>query len=185
MPSLPFPSVQVFKRSTWGPRFSWAVWTWAQSLQWSHPGCPPQEGVTTLELFCDFVTQTGLLPPILVADPKGGRQRVEFESPEAQAHPVSLRGWLQVLTCAMHQLKRKVGVSLIAGVASRRVTSLRLVGDNQPRSGFLAHCSFSRPDTTMQLLRLVLVHRTVAPCWRFAMAVSSTRWELPAALRGL
>ena len=35
--------MREFRPSTWGPRFSWAVWTWAQSLQWSHPGCPPQD----------------------------------------------------------------------------------------------------------------------------------------------
>ena len=184
VPPLPFPSVHVFQRSTWGPRFSWAVWTWAQSLQWSSPGCLPQEGVTTLELLCDFVTQTGLLPPVLVPDANGGRQRLEFETNEAQAYPVSLRGWLHVLTCTLRQLERKAGVTLLAGASSRRVTSLQLVGDSQPRSGFLAHCSFHKPDLTMQLLRLVLVHRTVAPLWRHVLSASTSPWVLPAALQG-
>ena len=48
----------TFLVNSWGPDFSWRVWRWAQTLQWLQDGASSMEGITTLELFCDFVCQT-------------------------------------------------------------------------------------------------------------------------------
>ena len=66
---LPVPLRKVFLQSSWGPRFSWAVWAWAQTLVWTDKPSSAATGVTTLELFCDFITTTALLPPVVVNSP--------------------------------------------------------------------------------------------------------------------
>ena len=54
----PSGSALLFQASSWGIRFAWRVWTWAHTLEWT--AIPEGEvgGVTTLELFCNFVAET-------------------------------------------------------------------------------------------------------------------------------
>ena len=183
-PHLPEPLLAVFKTSTWGPLFTWAVWRWSQQVRWGTSPDPDFAGTTTLELFCDFVTRTGLLPPVVVPGPTGGRLCLDFREPAAQLRPTSLRAWLQVFSCAIKFLQRRCKVTLLAGKASRRVVSLQRLGDTQPRSGYTAACFFGDPAATAVLLRQVILHRTTKPLWSFALGNVQHCWQLPDMLRG-
>ena len=159
-PPLPLPRDDVFHYNSWGPAFTWRVWSWAQTLSWTQPMCPPSEAVTTLELFCDFTATTAALPPMVISNHQGGQRHVPFNEPAAQLGPQTLRSWLHALTTCMRQLERATNTKLFGGPASRKVTGLASLGDTQARSGYLSHCQFADPSRTSLLVRAVLLRRT-------------------------
>ena len=139
-------------------------------------------GVTTLELFCNFVVHSAALPPLVFQGPQQRRICLDFDSPEARLHPRTLRSWLQALTSALRQLERATSTYLLKGSASRKITSLSCLGDTQARSGFLGRCYFSLPEQTSVLLQEAIVHRTTGPFWRFVHGAADRRWQAPDAL---
>ena len=175
---LPDPSAQAFIVNSWGPAFAWRVWHWSQRLQWFAGPCAPGEGITTLELFCDFVATTHALPP-LVLEHHHGPLHLPFDAPEARLHPRSLRAWLHALSTCLRQLERFVSCRLLGGAASRKVTSLAPLGYRQPRSGYLARCVLASPLDTAQLLRQVLVRPSTEPFWRHVSINRLFLWKVP------
>ena len=176
------PSPAGYIYSTWGPTFAWQLWKWAQTLVWTDEVVDAGGGVTTLELFCNFVVHSAALPPLVFQGPQKRRICLDFDSPEARLHPRTLRSWLQALTSALRQLERATSTYLLKGSASRKITSLSCLGDTQARSGFLGRCYFSLPEQTSVLLQEAIVHRTTGPFWRFVHGAADRRWQAPDAL---
>ena len=176
---LPQPDSDVFIHSTWGPDFTWQLWEWAQQLEWTDASVTQATGITTLELFCNFVVTTASLPPLIIPGPYNRRQCLPFDAPETRLHPRTLRSWLQALTSGIRQIERQAGVALFAGTASRRITTLQALGDTQACSGFIAACRFQRVEETAALLRLAILMRTTLPFWHYVREHSHRRLFAP------
>ena len=130
-PCMPEPAAQLFKAHSTGALFSWATWKWAKTIRWGLATDARFAGTTTLELFCDFVATTRLLPPVVTAVAGSPKLCIDFRQP-----------WLHIFTCTLKHLQRKLQIPFLQGNASRRINALQHLGDTQPRSGFGAACFF-------------------------------------------
>ena len=147
-----------------GDLVSHRVWHWANTLQW-YSSSASDPGVTTLELFCNFVVVTVSLPPVQVTAATGTPKYVEASHPTARLRPVALRSWLQAITAAAKQLARKASVVLFPPTGSRKVASLLSMPGGTVRSGFLSSCRFTRVEETALLLEAYLKYQTAEPFW--------------------
>ena len=173
------PSNKIFLSCTWGVHFSWRLWTWLQTLQWFEPTGHASDGVTTLELLCNFVVVTCALPPLAVLHPKGGTEYLDFMDPAARLTPTPLRTWLQALTAASRQLGRLTSSSLLPPTGSRKITVLQKVGDVHARSGFRSCCRFTQLEETATLLMAVIRQASTTPLWDFVLRRSGSAMAVP------
>ena len=117
----PNPGWHVFLHSSWGAAFSWRVWQWLHTLEWRQGTDQGLPGITTLELFCNFVATTATLPPHPIPHSSDGVEYLPFDHPAAQLAPTPLRTWLQSLLAVTKQLSRLAHCYLLPPTASKKV----------------------------------------------------------------
>ena len=185
---LPTPDEQVIVCSTWGAKFSWALWQWASELKWpSHPPRDSSHAISWAELFVNFVVVTGHLPSVPFHLPGDTKQPtyLDHDDPRARMAPSSARTVIHSFVAAVDHLSRLAGLHLLCGPRLSKVTSLQALGERQDRKGLLWRPEMPRQQETYETIVGLLQCRWTLEAIRAAQAAAQDtgRYTVPENLR--